>query len=129
MNMMSEITLFNNAELKKRVKTINATVYLLFYACLAPLLLNVSGYERQKFPSVHLLNRLLFEFLQDSDVLFFEGFELVIELIMPRVKDEDLESEGRGGDSEVDKGDSARDDHCVEKSLPENPRQSILESA
>jgi hypothetical protein len=44
-------------------------------------------------------------------MLVFQSLKFVVELVVPGVKDEDLECEGGGGDCEIDKGDSAGYQH------------------
>lgn len=53
----------------------------------------------------------LLDGLQDADVLLLELLERMVKLGVPRVQDEDLEAEGRGGDDEVRRRDEACPNH------------------
>lgn len=50
---------------------------------------------------------------QNAEVLLLERIEVILELVVPGVEDEDLETEGRGGDGEVGQRDKAGDPHFV----------------
>jgi hypothetical protein len=48
---------------------------------------------------------------QDAKMLSLEGFEVVIQLLVPRVQHTNLEAERRAGDNKVGDGEGACDDH------------------
>ena len=60
-----------------------------------------------------LIPLLLLRVFQQARMLFLEFDEFLLQLLVPRVKDEDLEAQGRGTDDEVGQGEAARDQHCV----------------
>ena len=49
--------------------------------------------------------------IQHADVFVLELLERGVQLVVPRVQDENLETEGRRGDGEVRQRDEARDNH------------------
>lgn len=54
-----------------------------------------------------------FDDVQDSQVFFFQGLEVLVQLLMPWVQDADLEAQCRGGNEEVRDGNCAGDEHLV----------------
>lgn len=52
----------------------------------------------------------LLTLVQDLDVFLLQPLEFGVQLVVPRVQDEDLEAQGRGGDGKVGQGDAARKD-------------------
>lgn len=55
---------------------------------------------------LHLLHGV-----EDAQVLLLEVLKVLRQLLVPRVQDEDLEAERRGGDEEVGQRDGARHPH------------------
>lgn len=60
---------------------------------------------------LHFRGREAVEPAEEAEVFDLEGLEFVVELVVPRVEDEDLEGQGGGGDAEVGEGDEAGEDH------------------
>lgn len=56
-----------------------------------------------------ILKTSSFHFCHEPEVLLLQLLEIFIELVVPRVQDEDLEGEGGGCDDEVGDGETAGD--------------------
>lgn len=60
---------------------------------------------------LHVRGRDAVKPAEQAEVFGLERLEFVVELVVPRVEDEDLEGQGRGGDAEVGEGDEAGEYH------------------
>lgn len=49
--------------------------------------------------------------MKHAQVLLLQRLEVIVELLVPRVQDEDLEAQRRGANSEVGERETTRDQH------------------
>lgn len=52
--------------------------------------------------------------------------EIILELVVPRIQDENLESQGRGGHGKIGHRDKARDSHRVGQAIAGDVTKSAL---